>query len=35
MPGAFLFHKGRIISAQPAKTAGDLPDVGLLFESPA
>ncbi|NNC89712.1 MAG: hypothetical protein HKN82_14750 [Akkermansiaceae bacterium] len=35
MPGAFLFHEGRIISAQPARTAADLPDVGKLFEVPA
>lgn len=33
MPGAFLFHDGKIISAQPAHTASDLPDLARLFDS--
>lgn len=33
MPGAFLFHDGRIVSAQRAKTAADLPDLPALFDS--
>jgi len=35
MPGAFLFRDGRVISAQPAKNAAQLPDIRRLFESPA
>lgn len=31
MPGAFVFHNGKIISSQPAKTAADLPDLQSLF----
>lgn len=31
MPGAFLFRNGRIVSAQPAHSAADLPDLGQLF----
>ena len=31
MPGAFLFRHGSIISAQPAHTAADLPDIPALF----
>ncbi len=34
MPGAFIFHKGRIISAQPAHSAADLPDLAALFQTP-
>ena len=33
MPGAFLFHKGGIISAQPAHSASDLPDLPQLFKT--
>lgn len=32
MPGAFLFHNGKIISAQPAHSASDLPDLPGLFQ---
>lgn len=35
MPGAFLFHKGRIISAQRASSASDLPDLPALFSTSA
>ena len=35
MPGAFLFRDGEIVSAQPAKSAADLPDVQRLFEATA
>jgi hypothetical protein len=31
MPGAFLFRHGAILSAQPARTAADLPDIPALF----
>lgn len=31
MPGAFLFHCGQIIAAQPAKSAADMPDLDQLF----
>jgi hypothetical protein len=31
MPGTFLFHHGRIISAQRAASASDLPDIPALF----
>lgn len=33
MPGAFLFHKGRILAAQRAKSASDLPDLPRLFDA--
>jgi hypothetical protein len=32
MPGAFLFYQNTIISAQPAHSAADLPDLEKLFE---
>ncbi len=32
MPGAFLFRDNRIIAAQPAKSAADLPDLERLFK---
>jgi hypothetical protein len=35
MPGAFLFRNGRIISAQPARNAAQLPDIRRLFQSVA
>lgn len=37
MPGAFLYRDGQIVSAQPAQTASDLPDLPKLFSqsSPA
>lgn len=31
MPGAFVFHKGKVLSAQPAHSAADLPDLASLF----
>jgi hypothetical protein len=31
MPGAFLFRDGKIVAAQPAHSASDLPDLPLLF----
>lgn len=33
MPGAFLFYRGEIISAQPARSASDLPDLPQLFKT--
>ncbi|MBC7980354.1 MAG: hypothetical protein H7Y36_07300, partial [Armatimonadetes bacterium] len=33
MPGAFVFHNGRIISSQPAHSAADLPNLSALFKS--
>lgn len=33
MPGAFLVRNGRIVAAQPAHSAADLPDIGQLFHS--
>jgi hypothetical protein len=33
MPGAFLFHRGEIISSQPACSASDLPDLPQLFKT--
>ena len=32
LPGAFLFHKGKIISSQRARTQAELPDLPRLFE---
>lgn len=34
MPGAFVFHRGNIVSSQPARTAADLPDLTSLFKTP-
>ncbi len=31
MPGAFLYHNGKILSSQPAKSASDLPNLLVLF----
>ena len=31
MPGAFLYHKGKIVSSQRARDASDLPDLAALF----
>ncbi len=31
MPGAFVFHQGKIIHSQPARSAADLPDLAALF----
>ncbi len=31
MPGAFLFHQGKITAAQRARSASDLPDLPALF----
>ena len=33
MPGAFLFHHGRIVASQRAKSASDLPDLPALFDA--
>ena len=33
MPGAFVFHRGRIIAAQRAASASDLPDLPSLFRA--
>ncbi len=33
MPGAFLFHKGKIIASQRARSASDLPDLAALFNA--
>lgn len=32
MPGAFLFQDGKILAAQPAQSAADLPDIPELFK---
>ena len=32
MPGTFLFHKGEIIAARPAKNASELPDIEGIFQ---
>ena len=32
MPGAFVMHRGKIIHAQPAHSAADLPDLSALFQ---
>lgn len=32
LPGAFVFHLGEIVSAQPARSAADLPDLASLFQ---
>ena len=31
MPGAFLFHDGRVVVSQRARSASDLPDLAGLF----
>ena len=31
MPGAFVFHRGKIVASQPARTAAHLPDLSSLF----
>ncbi len=33
MPGAFIFHHGKIVAAQRARSASDLPDLAALFEA--
>ncbi|RPJ35206.1 MAG: hypothetical protein EHM17_03495 [Verrucomicrobiaceae bacterium] len=33
MPGTFLFRDGKILAAQRAKSASDLPDIPALFEA--
>lgn len=33
MPGAFVFHEGKIIAAQRASTAADLPNLPRLFQA--
>ena len=35
MPGVFLFHQGRILAAQRARSASDLPDLPRLFDAMA
>lgn len=32
MPGAFIFHKGKIIAAKKAESAADQPDLKALFK---
>lgn len=32
MPGAFVFHQGKIIAAQPAHSSSDLPNLEKLFQ---
>jgi signal transduction histidine kinase len=32
MPGAFVYHEGKVVSSQPARTAADLPDLAALFD---
>ena len=34
MPGAFLFRDGKIVAAQRAKSAADMPDIPGLFAAP-
>jgi hypothetical protein len=31
MPGAFVFHHGKVIASQPAQSAADLPNLEALF----
>jgi hypothetical protein len=31
MPGAFVFHQGKVIASQPARSAADLPNLEALF----
>lgn len=31
MPGAFVFHQGKVIASQPAQSAADLPNLEALF----
>jgi hypothetical protein len=31
MPGVFLFHRGKVMASQPARSAADLPDLEVLF----
>lgn len=33
MPGAFLFQNGRIVAAQRARTAADMPEIPRLFDA--
>jgi hypothetical protein len=33
MPGAFLFHQGKIIASQRARSASDLPDLAALLDA--
>jgi hypothetical protein len=35
MPGAFVFHEGRVIASQPARSAADLPNLEALFAGKA
>lgn len=35
MPGAFVFHQGKVIASQPAQTAADLPNLDALFQAGA
>lgn len=35
MPGVFLFRDGRILAAQPARNASELPDLPALFDASA
>lgn len=35
MPGAFVFHQGKVIASQPAQSAADLPNLEALFAGKA
>lgn len=35
MPGAFVFHQGKVTASQPAQTAADLPNLEALFAGSA
>lgn len=35
MPGAFIFHNGKVIASQPAQSAADLPNLEALFAEKA
>lgn len=35
MPGAFIFHHGKVIASQPAQSAADLPNLEALFAGKA
>jgi hypothetical protein len=35
MPGAFVFHQGKVVASQPAQSAADLPNLEALFAGKA